>query len=66
MFARLQTFVEGYKSYIAAGLAAVVFAAGEAGWLSDGQVETGLTGIGIAFGAALAAKTSRILKELRA
>ncbi len=65
MFAKLKAFVEGYKSYLAAGSAALVFAAGELGWLSDGQVETGLTGLGIVFGAALAAKASRILKALK-
>ena len=65
MFAKLQALVEGYKSYISAGAAALVFAGGELGWLSDGQVETGLTGLGIVFGAALAAKASRIRQALK-
>jgi hypothetical protein len=65
MLARIQSFVEGYKSYLAAGSAALVFVAGEFGWISDAHVETGLTGLGIVFGAALAAKASRILKALK-
>ena len=65
MFAKVKALVMGAKSYLAAGAAAVTFLAGELGWLSDAQVETGFAVFGIAFGAAIAAKGQRILKVLQ-
>lgn len=58
-------WVRGKKSWAALALGAAVFIGGDVGWLSPGQVESGLQIAGLLFGAGLTAKAARILKALK-
>jgi hypothetical protein len=64
LITKLRALLEGKKSYLGIVLAALAFGAGQLGFATPDQVDSGLQLGGLIFGAGIAAKAARIAKAL--
>lgn len=64
MFTKIVSFLKGKKSWAALALGALVWIAGDVGWVTADQAESGLKIAALLFGAGITAKAARIAKVL--